>query len=86
MCLQDDLVALLSEADLEHAYRQAGISFKVSSYVLLEMRNQVIIVLHKCQKQPLVRVQLPDSFLRSAAVRAIGLCVISRLLCRCAQK
>ena len=38
-------MAFLSEADLEHAYRQADINFKVSSYALSELRNQVIIVL-----------------------------------------
>ncbi|KAL0020049.1 hypothetical protein WJX77_009271 [Trebouxia sp. C0004] len=54
----DDLVAHLSEAELEQAYREAGISFKVSSYMLLQMNNQVIIVLHNCQKQTLVRVQM----------------------------
>ena len=43
--LQEDLLALLSEADLEHAYRQADINFKVSSYALSELRTQVIILL-----------------------------------------
>ncbi len=38
-------MALLSEADMEHAYRQADIDFMVSSYALSELRNQVISLL-----------------------------------------
>ena len=47
---------------MEQAYRDASINFEVSSYMLLQMHNQVIILLTNCQKQTPVQVQLPDSF------------------------
>ena len=63
-CVQGDVLADLSQADLEEAYSQADINFSVSKLVLDELRHQVSCDI--CQQDTQVSKQLPGSCSQAA--------------------
>ena len=63
-CVQGDVLADLSQADLEEAYSQADINFTVSKWSLDELRLQVSC--DSCQQDTQVSKQLPGSCSKAA--------------------
>jgi len=62
-CVQGDVLADLSQADLEGAYIEAGVSFAASKLFLDELRHQVIR--DTCQQGTKVSKHLPGSCSKS---------------------
>ncbi len=64
-CVQGDVLEDLSQADLEEAYLQAGISFSASTWSLVELQHQVSCGTR--QSGMTVSKHLPGSWLQKQA-------------------